>query len=539
VTPPSRGGPPGATPRDPVQVELIIHPDVLLDPARLREHACREARVREDRVVDVRVIRRSIDARRGKPRVRVRVELHRAAPPDAREPRPVELPTLHGEPEVVIVGAGPAGLFAALRLAERGIRAQVLERGRDVSRRRRDVAALSQRGALDPDSNYCFGEGGAGTFSDGKLYTRSGKRGPVRDVLETFVAYGAAPEILVDARPHIGTNRLPGVVGRMREHLESAGQQVRFDARVTELLRDGERVRGVRLHDGSEVSARAVLMATGHSAADVYAMLHRAGVALSPKPFAMGVRVEHPQAFIDRTQFGELAGHPALGAAAYRLVEHACDRSIFSFCMCPGGYIAPAATLQGQQVVNGWSPSTRRGRFANSGLVVEVSAATLAEAGFDPDDPLSGLAFQRALERRAYDAGGGHFVAPAQRLGDLIAGRSSSSLPRISYPRGAISARLDEVLQTLAPPLRAALRAIDRKLPGFAGPEGVAVGVESRTSAPLRVPRDRKTLQAGGLAGLYPAAEGAGYAGGIMSAALDGLRIADAIALRTTRATRG
>jgi uncharacterized FAD-dependent dehydrogenase len=518
-------------PAQPVRVELTLHPDALLEPTQLRAAAAKAAQLNEARVQDVRIVRRAIDARRRQVRVQLLVDVFTAVPAAERARQPLALPALTGAPEVLIVGAGPAGLFCAWRLAQLGVRAHVLDRGQAVAQRRRDVARLSQRGVLDEESNYCFGEGGAGTFSDGKLYTRANKRGPVRDVLEALCAYGASDEILRDARPHIGTNRLPRVVGALRTHLESAGQQVTFGARVISLVRRNGRVAGVQLADGSALEARAVVLATGHSAADVYRMLHAAGAELVAKPFAIGVRVEHAQSFIDRTQYGELAGHPALGAAAYRLVERAGDVGVFSFCMCPGGYIVPAATSQGQQVVNGWSPSARRGRFANSGLVVEVGPAQLAAAGLDPTDPFAGLSLQRQLEESAYQAGGGAFVAPAQRLSDLLAGRASSALPETSYPRGVAPARLDQLLGVLAAPLREALARIERKLRGFAGVDAVAVGLESRTSAPLRVVRDPVSLQAAGLLGLYPAAEGAGYAGGIMSAALDGLRIADAAAI--------
>jgi uncharacterized FAD-dependent dehydrogenase len=525
-------------PDPPVRVELALHPDALLDPARLRAAAARAAQLPEARVQDVQIVRRAIDARRRQVRIQLLVDVFTAVPPVQSAPQPLALPALTGEPAVVIIGAGPAGLFCAFRLAQLGVRAHLLDRGQAIAQRRRDVALLSQRGQLDEESNYCFGEGGAGTFSDGKLYTRANKRGPVRAVLEALCAYGASEEILRDARPHIGTNRLPRVVGALRAHLESAGQQVTFGARVVGLLQRSGRVAGVQLADGTAIDARAVVLATGHSAADVYHMLHAAGAQLMPKPFAIGVRVEHAQSFIDRTQFGDLAGHPALGAAAYRLVERAGDVGVFSFCMCPGGYIVPAATSHGQQVVNGWSPSARRGRFANSGLVVEVGAAQLTAAGLDPSDPFAGLTLQRQLEQRAFEAGGGAFVAPAQRLGDLLAGRPSSALPETSYPRGVSPARLDQLLGVLGAPLREALARIERKLRGFTGPDAVAVGLESRTSAPLRIAREPESLEAAGLPGLYPAAEGAGYAGGIVSAALDGMRIAEAIATTAAARTR-
>ncbi len=356
----------------------------------------------------------------------------------------------------------------------------------------------------------------------------------MQDVLDAFVAYGAPADVLVNARPHIGTNRLPKVVGALRAHLESAGQRVVFGARVDDVLKSDGAVSGVRLADGSTLPARAVVLATGHSAGDVYEWLARAGAPLAFKPFALGVRVEHAQTFIDRTQYGALAGHPALGSAPYRVVLQACGVGVFSFCMCPGGHIVPASTAPAQQVVNGWSPSSRRGRFANSGLVVEVGERQLIEAGLDPSDAFAGAKLQQQIEQRAYEAGGGAFVAPKQRLDDLRAGRLSSDLPETSYPRGAVPARLDLVLGGLGAPLREALAKIERTMPGFAGHDAIAVGVESRTSAPIRIERDHATLQSPGLAGLYPCAEGAGYAGGIMSAALDGMRIADAIALIQT-----
>lgn len=520
-------------------VELRVHPDLWQDEAALRRLAVREAGLREDDVRGVRILRRAIDARRGQVRLQLRIALDRFGDPEA-DPDPVghvpALPSLQGEPEVVIVGAGPAGLFCAWQLATHGIRSRVLERGRPVRARRRDLAALTRHGILDPDSNYCFGEGGAGTFSDGKLYTRSQKRGAIQTVLDVLVAHGASPEILVDARPHIGTNRLPGVISTLRQHLEAAGVEFVFECRVDGLrTRDG-RVAGVELRGGSTIDARYVAVAPGHSARDVPQWCHRAGAAVEFKPFAMGVRIEHAQRWIDRRQYGELAGHPALGAASYRVVERVDAVGVFSFCMCPGGFIAPAATEQGGQVVNGWSPSSRGGKYANSGFVAEVDAAYLHRLGLDPRaDPFVGVVAQRRLEELAYAAGGGAFVAPAQRLADFLAGRRSQDLPECSYPRGLRSVALDEVLGDLTRPLREALRALDRKMPGFAGPEAVAVGVESRTSCPVRIVRD-ETLQSPSLPGLFPVGEGAGYAGGIMSAALDGMRVADEIArLRASR----
>jgi uncharacterized FAD-dependent dehydrogenase len=512
-----------------VHTRVDVHPDAMLDPAALRREGARAAGVPEASVRGVEVLHRAIDARRGRVRIHAELALRLDDAPSAATLQVPVLKAMSGAPTVVVVGAGPAGMFCAWGLARAGVRAVILERGREVRGRRHDLASLSQRGVLVPDSNYCFGEGGAGTFSDGKLYTRASKRGSVRLVLTALAGYGAPPEVLVDARPHIGTNRLPRVISAMREHLASAGVDIRFGARVDGLIVESGQVRGVRLADGEVVPAAAVVVAPGHSARDVQRWLRDAGVKLTFKPFAVGVRIEHPQGLIDRLQYGGLAGHPALGAASYRLVEQTPGGAVFSFCMCPGGYIVPAATDAGMQVVNGMSPNQRSGRFANSGLVTEVGAAELARAGYDPGDPLAGVAYQGALEAAAYVAGGGGFVAPAQGLADFVAGRLSKGLPTTSYHRGLAPARLDQLLGPLAPPLKHALRALGRRMPGFLGGEAVAVGLESRTSCPVRIERDAALVSVN-TPGLYPCGEGAGFAGGIVSAALDGLRIAEAVA---------
>ncbi len=510
-------------------VDVLLDPDAFADQERLLRAAAREAKLRPRDVRHVVVRRRSVDARKGEVKIRARVELFEAEPPAAARPQPWVLPNLTGEPRVAILGAGPAGLFCALALARHGVRSIVLERGQGVGQRRRDVADLSARGILHPESNYCFGEGGAGTFSDGKLYTRAQKRGPVDEILRAFVAHGAPLDLLVDARPHIGTNRLPRVVESLRSLLENAGVLVRFGARATGLRTHAGSVIGVELESGECIDVRTVVVATGHSARDVVEFVREAKAAVSFKPFALGVRVEHPQAQIDRLQYGRWAGHPVLGAASYRLVQRVGEGSVFSFCMCPGGHIVPAATEPGGQVVNGWSPSSRRGRFANSGFVAEVGPAQLAALGLDPRDALAGIEFQRRFERTAYEAGGGAFVAPAQRLRDFVHGRLSSELPACSYPRGIESVRLDQLLGPLTSPIRIALLQVVERMPEFLGDEALAVGVESRTSAPYRIERD-ESLQSPTLRGLYPCGEGAGFAGGIMSAALDGMRVADMIA---------
>jgi uncharacterized FAD-dependent dehydrogenase len=407
--------------------------------------------------------------------------------------------------------------------------AVVLERGKPVQARRRDLAALTRHGVVNPESNYCFGEGGAGTYSDGKLYTRTQKRGPVDWVLGQLVAHGAPPDVLVDARPHIGSNRLPRVVTALRQTLADAGVETRFECRVTGLLRQADRVVGVGLAEGATLDAAAVVLATGHSARDVYTITAQAGASLVAKPFAVGVRVEHPQPLIDLAQYGADAGRYALPAAAYRLATTVDERGVFSFCMCPGGWIVPAATEPEAIVVNGMSLSRRDSPFANSGIVVALEPADVAALGYA--GATGGMELQAALEHAAFRAGGGGQVAPAQRLVDFIAGRASADLPRCSYRPGVRAARLDlELPPFLSTRLRAALKRFAHTIRGYDSREAIVVGVETRSSSPVRITRDARTLASPELAGLYPCGEGAGYAGGIVSAAFDGLKVGEAVA---------
>jgi uncharacterized FAD-dependent dehydrogenase len=476
---------------------------------------------------DVKVLRRSLDARRGRPlghRLRVRVvrageRLADEAPPSARPTWPAG----KAPPRVVVVGSGPAGTWAALRLAEAGVPSTIVEQGRPVQPRRHDLAALT-RGRLEPRSNYCFGEGGAGTYSDGKLYTRSKDREGIAEVLGDLVRFGAPGEIEIESRPHIGSNRLPKVLTALREHLERLGVSYRFGEEVVGLRLDRGRVRAVRLAGGDELPADAVVLAVGHSARAVYGWAAAAGVALERKPIAVGVRLEHPQGLIDRIQYGPAAEHPRLPAAFYELATEAEGRGVYSFCMCPGGWIVPAATEPEGVVVNGMSLSRRDSPFANSGFVVSVRAEDFGPAG---DGPLAGLEFQRRIERAAFAAGGGGFRAPAQRLGDFLAGRASREVGETSYRPGVAAGTLDGVLPPfVVEALRGGLRRLGARLPAFLHPEALLIGAETRTSSPVRLSRDAESLESPGLAGLYPAGEGAGYAGGIMSAALDGARIA-------------
>lgn len=512
------------------ELSLDFGLDEPTDEAHLRSRVARALGSSLEALPPVVLRKRSVDARRGVVRFHLLFEIGPAdEPKELGAPHPREV----GAPRVAIVGDGPAGLFCAYELARRGFGSIVLDRGKPVQPRRRDLKGLNRRGEVDADSNYCFGEGGAGTYSDGKLYTRAHKRGSVRDVIEILARHGAPAAILTDARPHIGSNLLPKVVTSLREELEKVGVEFRFGARVVGLLRSGggRAVAGVRLADGTEVPSEFVVLATGHSASDVYTMLEHEGARLESKPFALGVRIEHPQPLINEIQYGGAAGHPALPAAPYRVAETIDSRGVFSFCMCPGGFIVPAATEPDGLVVNGMSLSRRDSRFANSGLVVGVEVEDLERAGFR--GPLAGVALQRAIERAAATAGGGMLKAPATRATDFVQRRSSSTLPKSSYIPGISAADVGEVLDVagvaFAERLRAALRAFDRRLRGYLTDEAVLVGVESRTSSPVRVPRHTETLESLDIPKLYPAGEGAGYAGGIMSAAMDGVRVAEQI----------
>ena len=497
--------------------------DEASDPVALASRLAAQLEVPIDALPALEVRKRSIDARRGRIRFHVVVGTVTSGELGGAPLREVT------GPPVVIVGAGPAGLFCAYQLARAGIKAIVVDRGKQVQARRHDLKGLTRLGRVDPDSNYCFGEGGAGTYSDGKLYTRAHKRGDVRDVIEILTVHGAPHDILIDARPHIGSNKLPRLIVALRDHLERVGCELRFGARVDDLVvRDGRAI-GVRLAGGGEIIGRAVVVATGHSARDVHDVLARAGVRLEPKPFAMGVRIEHPQPLIDQIQYGRAAGHPLLPAAPYKLAFTPNDgRGAFSFCMCPGGWIVPAATEPDGVVVNGMSLSRRDSPYANSGLVVAVELADLARAG------IGGVELQRRLERAAAIAGGGGLRAPATRVTDFLRRKPSSTVPSTSYQPGLaagdIAAVLDSIPVPIAARLREALGAFERQMRGYVTEEAALIGVESRTSSPVRVPRDTIRLESPDVAALYPCGEGAGYAGGIVSAALDGIRVARAIA---------
>ena len=477
-------------------------------------------------VTGIRIVRKSIDARGRQIKVNLGLSVFVSENLPTNTYEPLRLQNVAASEPVIVVGSGPAGLFAALRLIEHGFRPIILERGKDVSSRKRDIASINRNLGVDPDSNYAFGEGGAGTFSDGKLYTRSKKRGDISTVLNIFHQFGAQDSILYDAHPHIGTNVLPRVVTAIRQAILDAGGDVLFGKRVDDILVVGNRIAGVAC--GGEVyKANAVILATGHSARDVYHLLYNKGITVEAKPFAMGVRVEHPQPLIDSIQYHMPLRGEYLPAASYSLVQQVDGRGVYSFCMCPGGFIVPAASSPGEVVVNGMSPSERNSKYANSGMAVEIRVEDLLS--YNSHGALGGLVMQSRLEKKAFEQGGGGQAAPAQRLADFVAGKVSSNLPSCSYHPGLTSSPMHEWLpQHIGKRLREGFKAFDGKMRGFLTNEALILGVESRTSSPVRIPRDENTLMHIKLKGLFPCGEGAGYAGGITSSALDGQVCAEA-----------
>ncbi|MDC3136918.1 FAD-binding protein [Bacteroidota bacterium] len=543
----------------PNELTLRVSPEIAATPELLRKEVERvlggegthqpEKKKEAETILGIHVRKRSIDARGRTPVMQLQVQVFgegeqaewEAVQRALTGPEAVYLPEyrdVRQAEEVHIIGAGPAGLFAALKVIEQGLKPVVWERGKDVRERVKDLKGINVHHVVNPDSNYCFGEGGAGTYSDGKLYTRSKKRGDVQRILELLVGFGAVPEILVEAHPHIGTNKLPKIIAAMRECILSHGGEVHFGHRVVDLVLEGDGasrciagLEVMKIDDAPvrNIPAKHVILATGHSARDIFELLVRREITLEAKPLAIGVRVEHPQALIDSIQYSCESRGEYLPAAPYSVVHQVEGRGVYSFCMCPGGVVAPCATKPGEIVTNGWSSSRRARSTANSGIVVELELADFKDYE-EEHGPLAAMAFQAEIERKAWEAGGRTQTAPAQRLVDFVEGRVSKDLPKTSYAPGLRSVDLAEVLPDfIVQRLREGFVAFDRKMKGFLTNEAVVHAPETRTSSPVRIPRDEERLVHPEIEGLYPCGEGAGYAGGIISAAMDGERVAEAV----------
>jgi len=487
----------------------------------LKKKASKKLDIALSTITAIKVLRKSIDARKKDIIFNYKVAVYINEPLPNTPDYIFEYKDVSKAKEIHIIGFGPAGMYAALRCIELGYKPIVLERGKNVQDRRRDLRAINQEHFVNEDSNYCFGEGGAGTYSDGKLYTRSLKRGDVRRIFENLVYHGAADDILIDAHPHIGTNKLPKIIQNIRENIIKYGGEVHFDTRVTDFVIKSSKIKALRLKNGNEMAVDSVILATGHSARDIYELLNRKNILLKAKSFAMGVRVEHPQEIIDQIQYS-CSGQrdELLPAAAYSLVQQVNNRGVYSFCMCPGGFIVPAATANGEVVVNGMSPSRRNNKFANSGIVVELNIDKDFKK-YEHFGPLKGLEFQKDLERLAFNAGGKSQVAPAQRLTDFVEGNLSSTLNETSYQPGLKSSPLHSLLPKLiGSRLRKGFDAFGKKMHGYYTAEANIIGVESRTSSPVNIPR-KDNLEHPQIEGLFPCGEGGGYAGGIISAAMD------------------
>ncbi len=507
------------------QIEIVLPPEKLNDREELKINSSKILKLSIEEINSVVVQRRSIDSRHD-PVFRLLCDVYINENYENKENKIFYSP-VRSDKKVLIVGFGPGGMFAALKLIELGIKPVIFERGKDVQSRRKDLRAIQQFHQVNPDSNYCFGEGGAGTYSDGKLYTRSTKRGDVKKILNVLVQHGADPDILIDSHPHIGSNKLPKIIKAVRETILNSGGEIHFNSRVTDFIFKNNKAAGLIVNDQEEFEGDSIIIATGHSARDVLYLLNKNNVTLETKPFAMGVRIEHPQALINEIQYHTKNKNDYLPAASYNISCNFSNRGIYSFCMCPGGIIVPAATSPGEIVVNGMSLSKRDSPFANAGFVVTVNESDWKK--YESLNPFGGLMFQKELEQKAFELASGSQSAPAQRATDFIKRKNSSTLPKTSYIPGITSASLHEVLpKFIVDGLRDALFFFNKKMNGYLTEEAVLVGVESRTSSPVRVPRVKETFMNPQIEGLFPCGEGAGYAGGIVSAAIDGENCAGA-----------
>ena len=508
------------------KTEINILPEYINDESYIINIAAKKLKLTPAQVTSFNIIRRSLDARK-KPVYRIVIEIYVGEEPEESIEKINYIP-VNNKKKVLIIGFGPAGMFAALRLIELGIKPIIVERGKDVQKRRRDIRALQQEHVVNPDSNYCFGEGGAGAYSDGKLYTRSNKRGNVNKVLEVFVQHGAIKDIMIDSHPHIGSNILPKVVSNIRQTIIENGGEIYFNSKVTDFIISQDKIKGTIVNNEKEIMGEAVILATGHSARDIFYLLHQRNIKIEPKPFAMGVRIEHPQQLINEIQYHSKGKFENLPAASYNLSCNVDGRGVYSFCMCPGGIIVPAATAPEEIVVNGMSLSRRDSPFANSGVVVSVGENDWKR--YNDQYPFNGLKLQQEIEHLAFKLANDSQSAPAQRVTDFVDGKFSQQLPNTSYIPGLTSARLDKELPSyITRRIKTALFIFNKRMNGYYTEEAQIVAAETRTSSPIRIPRNKISLMHEEIKGLFPSGEGAGYAGGIVSAAIDGENCADAV----------